>query len=350
MNLKQFAAHLGLSATTVSRALNGSQVVEAKTRAHIIAEAARLNYTPSSAARRLATGRSNAFGLFLELERNLMREAIFREFLVGLFEQLSRSGSDLIIKPTNADDLSDYERFYRSGRVDGFVLTRPQVDDPRIAYLEKKRIPFVVHGPAAPGAGHSFLTIDNGASIHSLASLLADLGHRRVAFLNDQLAYAFASERQEAFDKVAHDRGFDVPSGFVRHLRMDEKNGYDATRALLNAKPRPTAIICGSILLAEGAYRAIADAGFQVGREVSVVAHDDVYADLPADRFRPALTACEGPLTATGVRLGEFLVRLANGEKPETLQETLEVRLIYRSSAQAPVQGNRGKGLDERSA
>jgi LacI family transcriptional regulator len=337
MNLKEFAAQLGLSVTTVSRALNDSPVVEAKTRQRIIAEAQRLNYTPSSAARRLATGRSNAFGLVLELERNLMREALFREFLVGLFEELSKSQSDLIIKPAHVGDLKAYESFYHSGRVDGFVLTRPTVDDARISYLWKKKIPFVVHGPARPGAAYSFLTVDNAGSIHALASVLADLGHRRVAFLNDQLVYVFAQERQEAFEKVASARGFEPTPGYARQLRMDERGGYDATRELLaNSKLRPTAVICGSILLAEGAYRAIADAGLQVGRDVSVVAHDDVSADLPADRFRPALTATEGPLAVTGVRLAEFLVRLAKGEKAQNLQETLPVKLVYRASAQAP--------------
>lgn len=337
MNLKQFAAELGLSPTTVSRALNGSSVVKAKTRQRIAAEALRLNYTPSSAARRLATGRSNAFGLVLELEHNLMREALFREFLVGLFEELSTSGSELIIKPAHFGDIKAFETFYQSGRVDGFVITRPLVEDARINFLQKRKIPFVVHGPARKGATYSYLTVDNYGSVFSLTSLLADLGHKRVAFLNDQLAYAFAKERQEAFEEVVASRGLSTHPTLRRHVRMDERNGYMVARELLaDNRSRPTAIICGSILLAEGAYRAIADAGLQVGKDVSVVAHDDVSAQLPADRFRPELTVTDAPLSATGVRLAQFLVRAADGEAPETLQETLPIRLIYRASAQAP--------------
>ena len=118
---------------------------------------------------------------------------------------------------------------------------------------------------------------------------------------------------------------------------MDERNGYTITRELLaDPKSRPTALICGSILLADGAYRAIADAGLQVGRDISVVAHDDVSAEQPADRFRPQLTVTDAPLFETGIRLAQFLVKMAKGEAPEVLQETLPVRVIYRASAQAP--------------
>ena len=336
MNLREFAAQLGLSPTTVSRALNGSSVVKGKTRQRILSEAKRLNYAPSSAARQLATGRSNAFGLVLELEHNLMREALFREFLVGLFEELSKSGSELIIRPAHFGDIKTFESFYQSGRVDGFVITRPLVDDARVAYLQKKKVPFVVHGPGPKDATYSYLTVDNYASIASLASLLADLGHRRVAFLNDQLTYAFAAERNAAFEQVAAERGFAAYPGLRRHSRMDERNGYTLTKELLvDQKCKPTAVICGSILLADGAYRAIADAGLQVGRDVSVVAHDDVSAELPADRFRPSLTVTDAPLSETGIKLAQFLVRLTRKEAPTSLQETLPVRVIYRASAQA---------------
>ena len=337
MNLKQFAAQLGLSPTTVSRALNGSAVVKGRTRQRIVAEAKRLNYTPSSAARQLATGRSNAFGLVLELEHNLMREALFREFLVGLFEELSQSGSELIIKPAHSGDLKAFDNFYQSGKVDGFVITRPRVDDLRIAHLQKRKVPFVVHGPGKKGATYSYLTVDNYGSIASLTSLLADLGHRRVAFLNDVLDYAFAKERQDAFERIAGERGLSASPELRHHIRMDERSGYAITRQLLaDPKTRPTALICGSILLADGAYRAIDDAGLKVGRDVSVVAHDDVSAQLPADRFRPELTVTDAPLSETGNRLAQFLVKLAEGDPPETLQETLPVRVIYRASAQAP--------------
>lgn len=339
MNLKELAAHLGLSVTTVSRALNGHAEVKSKTRARIIAEAARLNYSPSSAALRLATGRSGAFGLLLEVGRSLMREALFREFLVGLFDELSKSDSDLIIKPTKMDDGREYERFYARGQVDGFVLTRPMVDDPRVAYLQKKRIPFVLHGPAGPGVRYSYLTIDNGSVIRNLTNLLADLGHVRIALLNDHTNFSFARQRLEAFQNVVTERGLDPNPVLVREMRMDERNGYEAVRTLLGLDQIPTAVICGNVLIAEGAYRAIEDAGLAVGKDVSVIAHDDVCADMPAERFRPALTATEASLTAAGIRIAEFLLRLAGGERPEALQEIWQPQLIYRASAQPPGRG-----------
>ena len=119
---------------------------------------------------------------------------------------------------------------------------------------------------------------------------------------------------------------------------MDERNGYQIVRSLLERSDGPTAVICGNVLLAEGAYRAIEDLGLKVGRDVSVVAHDDVDADVPADRFRPGLTATEASLAITGVKVADFLVRLSAGEKPQNLQEIIAPRLIYRASAAPPPQ------------
>jgi len=171
-----------------------------------------------------------------------------------------------------------------------------------------------------------------------LASLLLDLGHRRIAFLNDDPSYAFASERATSFENTLRARDLSVGSGYLTSTRMDERNGYQIVRSLLERSDGPTAVICGNVLLAEGAYRAIEDLGLKVGRDVSVVAHDDVDADVPADRFRPGLTATEASLAITGVKVADFLVRLSAGEKPQNLQEIIAPRLIYRASAAPPPQ------------
>ncbi len=336
MNLKEFASRIDLSVTTVSRALNGHPMVKPETRDFIVAEAARLSYTPSSAARRLATGKSGAFALFLELENNLMREALFREFLVGLFDELSRSQSDLIIKPTRAGDLADYLSFFQAGRVDGFVIPKPAVNDARIAYLQQHGIPFVVYGPAPIDVEYSYLTIDNGAAIRDLTSLLVDLGHRRIAFLNDDPAFAFARERADSFEATLRDRGLAFEPHLLTSTRMDERNGYQVVRALLERTDKPTAVICGNVLLAEGAYRAVQDIGLGVGKDISIVAHDDVDDDVPAERFRPTLTATEASLAKTGVKVADFLVRLSGGQASRDLQEVIPPRLIYRGSAAPP--------------
>lgn len=335
MNLKEFAAHLQVSQTTVSRALNGHPEVNAKTRQRIVAEAKRLSYEPSSAALRLATGRSGAFGIFLTMDRSLLREPTFRDFLVGLFEALSKENKDLIMAPTHGNQVQEYERFYSRGRVDAFAVIRPLLTDSHILeHLVQKKIPFVLHGYMDIGQPYSYVTIDNRGAFRKLTTLLLDLGHARIALLNEELRYWFADERLQAFRAALTERGLAADPALECEFAMNEANAYTVTRQLLAMPNPPTALVCGNMLGAQGAYRAIRDLGLEPGRDISVVAHDDVSSEVNAELFQPALTATTSSLTEAGRKVGTFLLALMAGVSPESLQVSWQPALTYRDSAQ----------------
>src|SRR5437868_10933315 len=104
MKLKDLAVELGLSPTTVSRALNGYPEVSEATRRRVVDAARHHEYRPNASARRLATGRAGAIGAVLQTNRNLLLDPHYVEFIAGLGERLADDEIDIVLSPTRGDD------------------------------------------------------------------------------------------------------------------------------------------------------------------------------------------------------------------------------------------------------
>jgi len=197
MNLKELAATLNLSQTTVSRALNGYPEVREETRARVMAAAKAANYAPNSRARRLATGRAMTIGHVIPLTGEAeMVNPIFADFLIGAGEVYAREGYDLLLSMvTDGDTDKAFRQMAVNGSVDGVMVQAPQDDDPRIALLKELDLPFLVHGRTGDATGYSWLDIANIRAFRRATDFLLDLGHRRIGLLNGQEYFDFARRR-----------------------------------------------------------------------------------------------------------------------------------------------------------
>lgn len=342
--LRELARHLGLSPATVSRALNGFPEVGEKTRARVIEVAEQLHYKPNTTAKRLATGKSGMVGMIFRSSRNLLVDPHFVDFLAGLSTGLADRDIDLIIHTAPGDELlAHYKRFVASGSVDGMIVSAPEVEDERIATLAERDFPFVVHGRSGDDPNYPFFDIDNDGAFAAATSLLADLGHRRIALLNGPAGLAFTADRLAAFERVTRARRIVVPPRFIAHDEMSEELAHRRAAAMLAERGRPTAFICSSTLQALGVMRAAADAGLQVGADLSIIAHDDVLPHLRSEHFSPALTVTRSPIRDAGTALAEMIVARIGGAEARGLQRTVRADLIVRASTgQVPKSGGDG--------
>ena len=147
MNLKELATTLGLSPTTVSRALNGYPEVNEATRERVIAAARRYNYRPNARAIRLATGRALAVGHVIPLNiQTEMTNPVFADFITGAGETYMRNGYDMILSmvPDEAEE-NAYRDLKSRGAVDGVIVQGVKKSDPRIRTLHELGLPFVLH-------------------------------------------------------------------------------------------------------------------------------------------------------------------------------------------------------------
>lgn len=340
MNLKDLALSLGISQTTVSRALNGYPEVSEVTRKRVVAAAAQHGYRPDIRARSLATGRAMAIGLVIPMTaRHEIVNPIFADFVAGAGEMLAVRGYDIVISlATGEDEGGAYRVLATRGRVDGVVVQAPLVGDWRIAMLQQLGLPFVVHGRASDKDGaYSWLDMDNRRSFRRATDHLLDHGHRRIALLNGVEGMDFTYRRHDGFVSAMTARGIAPDPALTWHAPMTETYGFAATTEMLDRPDPPTAILAASMLIAIGVRRAIEARGQRMGIDVSVVTHDDCLSYLPNGDGNPLFTATKSSVREAGQRASEMLLALIDAPGSGPLNALLEAPLILGpSSGPAP--------------
>ncbi|NVP55006.1 substrate-binding domain-containing protein [Mycoplana rhizolycopersici] len=334
VNLKQLSELLGLSQTTVSRALNGYPEVNAETRQRVLDAVRKTGYRPNRAAQRLATGRAGSIGLVMPTADGHDSDVHFGEFLAGLGDEAVRHDFHFVINPSHPDDEeATCKRLVASGNVDALFIAYMRVNDPRIALLKSLSIPFLVHGRSiGTPLDYPFLDIDNTGAFHDATKLLVQLGHRRIALLNGPEHLAFAIRRKKGVERALAEADLALSETCVQHSAMADEHGYRGMQRFLALADRPTAVLCSSTVLALGAVRALNQAGLKIGSDVSLIAHDDVLPMLKPENFSVPLTTTRSSLRTAGSRIAKRLIsRILNLETlPE--QELWKAELIVRAS------------------
>ena len=337
MRLKELAQHLGLSQTTVSRALNGYPEVNEATRLRVAEAATRLGYRPNASALRLATGRAGAVGLVLRGSGEFGPHT--SEFLGGVGGRLAKEEIDILVSTveTYQEEIAAYRRTAASQKVDAIILNSPRLRDERAELLMDLKIPFVLHGRTNIGAPVAWLDIDNTGAVERATLHLLDLGHRRIALLNGIKGRTFAEHREIGYLAALSARGVQFDPGLMVNSIFTDEVAFRTTQAMLELRPRPTAFLAGSMMTALGVFRAIRQAGLVLGRDVSMIAHDDVFPYLNADNMYPTMSTTRSSIRAAGVRIAELILQVLAGKPPEDIHELWPVELVLRESSGPPV-------------
>ncbi|WP_085787285.1 substrate-binding domain-containing protein [Ketogulonicigenium robustum] len=335
MTLKEFSAILGLSPTTVSRALNGYPEVNEATRSRIAAEAKRLNYRANARALRLATGRAMAVGHVIPIApRHEIMNPVFADFIAGAGEIYSAQDYEMILSVvSDADEEISYRALKSRGSVDGVIVHGPSVDDRRIPLLRELAMPFVVHGRASDIAQpYAWVDVNNRRAFQRATGFLLDLGHRRIALLNGLEFMDFAMRRRRGYTEALAARGIVPDPSLMSSHEMTEAAGYRAAMQMLALPLPPTAFLASSIILGFGIRRALDDCGLKMGRDVSVIVHDDDLSYLTNGDDVPIFTATRSSVRAAGRAAAELLLQQIASPADPLPNRLLEAELIIGQS------------------
>jgi len=335
MNLRELSEQLGLSQTTVSRALNGYPEVREATRAKVMAAAQMHGYQPDARARSLATGRAKAIGHVIpQATSHEMLNVVFADFIAGAGETYGAHGFDLVMSMV-ADDAEEkaYRTLARKRNVDGVIVHAPLQNDPRIALLRELKLPFVVHGrSSAVSTDYDWLDVNNKRAIKRAASFLIDLGHRRIALVNGLERMDFAQRRRQGFIAALKANGIIPDENLMRSAEMTEPHGFESASEMLAGGTPPTAFIASSIVVAMGIRRAIESRGLVMGKDVSVICFDDMVAYFPNGGREPIFTATRSSVRAAGRRCAEMLLAQIEAPGAPSVQELWEAELVVGAS------------------
>ena len=333
VTLKDVARSVGLSVTQVSRALNDHFDVNEETRRRVKEEAARLGYEPNISARKLVSGRSGMVALVDTKYPGLTSDFLFFEIVAGLSSEFARRGMQFVLHVAEEEDdiIAVYQKLVGNGSLDGFVLTKPVENDPRIDYLTRRKVPFVVHGRLPGGTDYPYFDIDNRwVAVESVTRFL-DAGHRRIGLINGIAHFTYALARFRGYCDMLEARGIATDPALVFHGHMTEEFGYRSALDMLETDP-PTAIFCSNVLIAAGVYRAAAERGLSVPRDLSVIAHDDALPNADPAAFDPPLSTTYSPLSESWPPLAEYLTGAVEGRPLAEMQRVERPRFIDRAS------------------
>ena len=343
MNLKELSEILGLSQTTVSRALNDYPEVREATRQRIKDAALRHNYTPNTRAKSLATGRAMAIGHVVPVStQHEMVNPVFADFIAGAGEVYSAKGYDILLSVVaDNDEEAAYRKFRSRGLVDGVIVHGPRPDDPRINLLQELGLPFVVHGRIGETEdSYNWVDVNNRHSFQRATEFLLDLGHRKIALLNGLEAMDFARRRREGYEAAMAGRDISLNPDHMVSDEMTEELGFRNARQMLTQPVVPTAFMVSSMNIAIGARRAIGDAGLQLGRDISMVIHDDDLSYMKNGGDIPMFTAARSSVREAGRLCAEMLLQVIEQPDQPSRHVLLESQLMVGGST-GPVSGSR---------
>ncbi len=337
VDLKQLSKMLGLSQTTVSRALSGYPEVSEETRGRVLRAVGETGYRPNKAAQRLATGKARSIGLVMPTAPAHQSDVQIGEFLIGLGEEAARHEFHLVVMPADPnDELGALRRLAYSGNVDALLVTHMRGHDPRLQLLKSLSITYIVHGRSFGSADdYPYLDIDNQSAFYQATRLLLQLGHTRLCLLNGPELLDFAVRRKNGVIGALAEHGLKLAPEHISHSMMDDEQGQLAMNAFLRSRERPTAVICSSTGLAIGAIRAVKQAGLRLGEDISLIAHDDGLPHFKPENFPVPLTTTRSSLRAAGVRIAERLIGTITQQESFPTQELWKTELIVRASTGA---------------
>lgn len=332
--LKSLAAELGLSITTVSRALADYSDVSLKTREQVRSAAERVGYVANQNARRLVTGRTDMVGIVLpfppdDVDVPEVNDPFINEFLRHIAHGLQQLPHlDLVVgyAHDDGDPLGAYERFVQGRRVDGFFVTRTLARDERVDYLLRHNMPFVCHGRTEHAERHAWVDTDARRGFEAATQRLLELGHERIALVNIPDRYNTARLRAQGYRCAMQSAGL---GAVTRNCELTMHRGYEASLALLRAPAPPTALLCSTDILAVGAMRAVREEGLTPGRELSVIGADN----LPLARFlEPDLASMTYSYEQVGHVMVEMLERQLRDRRVAPEHHLVDFELVERGS------------------
>ncbi|MEM1372810.1 MAG: substrate-binding domain-containing protein [Pseudomonadota bacterium] len=331
VTISDVAAELGLTKGTVSRALNDYPDIAEGTRLRTRRAAERLGYRPLGSAQAIRTGRCRAIGLVLETDEHDAHRPFLDLFLAGLSDGAAAQGWTLTVAtaPVGAA-IETYQMLIDERKADGFVLPRTRLNDPRVTMLRDKGAAFVLFGRHGDPDGCAWFDIDGAGAMRQAAHILAARGHARIAYVGGSPDYSYNGEREAGLRAGLADKGLDLAPELVLHGAKNRESGEAATAELLSLDVPPTAIVFALDRAALGAYRAAAQRGLVVGRDLAIIAYD---GDPDGAYAEPPLASWSVDWGRAGTTLADMLIKRVNGAEVEDLRATMPATFLDRGSA-----------------
>lgn len=336
VTIRDVAERVGLSITTVSRALDGYTDVAEETRKIVIRVSQEMGYVPNRAARQLRNHRSDTIGYILPSSSPRFSEPFYSEFIAGIGDEAAIHGFDLLVtaaSPDMEEEKETYRRWVQGRKVDGLIINRLRVNDWRVQYLMEHNFPFVSLERVIDPNDYehcAVVEVDGKSGFSRMVAHLIACGHKRIGYIGARLDLKLQLDRLEGYRTGLMDAGIKFDPVLTASGDMGRQGGYEAALRLLSLPDPPTAIVCVNDLTAIGALQAAHEQGLVVGRDLAVTGFDGIAGSA---HTQPPLTTLSQPLYDISRQLVGMLKALINAELLEQRHFLIAPELIVRESS-----------------
>ncbi len=327
ITINEVARLSGVAKSTVSRVLNNSGFVSAKTRKKVMEVVEQYHYVPNSMARELGTPFTRSIGIFL----NDLQNPYFSELLSGAEEVVSaRKYFPFICIASNEEREAFYVEEMLKRRVGGVIFLSALIHDRELIGRLIKNTRALSVQSDVPGIPQIDCT--NYEGTYDVMQYLLSLGHKKIAYINSYGKSRVLHQRFEAYRDSLLNHKIPLEKDYIRSIPKNG-SGYECAEALMALPSPPSAIHCCNDFIAAGVYRYLTEKEFKIPGDVSLSGFDD----LPhATIMRPTLTTVFQPMKEMGRRAAEMLIDLLEGREEEKEDRVFSTSLLIRESTAPP--------------
>jgi DNA-binding LacI/PurR family transcriptional regulator len=328
--MREVAQLAGVSIQTVSCVVNGTGSISVDTRSRVLLAIEQLNYRRDPIARSMRTGQTLLIALLVLDITNPVLSIIASAVEAAAY----REGYNVILYNVREDVQREhnYLENIANRMVDGLIIVNAIDREHTYTLLQGSQIPCVLVDCLTQPTLAS-VRVDNFQGAYLATQHLIELGHRRIAHICGAPALEISRQRTTGYSQALADYQLDYQQ-VVPPLndRWDYHSGYEAMQRLLESDLPPTAVFTASDQMAIGAYRALAESGYRIPQDMSVVGFDDIDA---ASFTTPLLTTIRQPFDRIAQEAFALLLKILNGPQPANTQIVLPPQLIIRQSTGA---------------
>lgn len=328
MTIKQVAEKAGVSTATISRVLTGRGYVSPERRQIVLDAVKELNYQPNRAARNLRRRVAQIIGIVISDIQN----PFFTSLIRGIEQTIEEDNFTLLLSNSDEDPRRETMqlRTLEAERVSGIIIAPCRSEAEMLRKLSAQHMPIVLIDRDLTRPKVDAVTVRNLEAASEAVLHLAEMGHRRIAWIGGPARVSTGAERHQGFLQGIEKAGLPIIQEYLQAGDYRQESGYLAMQSLLELPAPPSAVLVGNNLMTLGALQAIHQACLSIPEDMAIVGFDD----MPwATSLLPPLTVVAQPTFEMGVTAARLLLgRIANPDLPMR-KVILDTRLIIRASS-----------------
>ncbi len=341
ITIRDVAKEVGVSITTVSRALNGYTDVSEATKKKILEAVERLDYAPDINARSLGGKADTTIALLTSEMTPDDENGFLYGYIYGLFQQCGDQGCEFMLLVTSRakQEKLSFQQLCKKKNLSGVVVTGLRVDDSYYQEILSSDIPCAMIDMRVRGTNKCRIEIDNVLASKEMTEYVIGLGHKKVALVNGRRDVDVSLDRGRGYEQALRHAGITPDPEYTVYCDFNEEIAFFAVQRLLTRNPEITALVCASDRMAIGAIRAAEELGLRVPEDLSVTGFDDIPI---APYIYKGLTTVRQSPTEIGKACGRAVLQMINKEKVKK-EIVLPFELMLRGTTAAVRQAPREK-------